>query len=182
MLCERVQNVIAIELDDRLYARLKTELAGYSNIELIHGDALEYPYENLPEFTVVANIPYYITTPIIFRLLAARKHLKSMTLTLQKEVIVPRGAFRPVPKVDSAVICMQILENTSVDVKDERTFFRIIKTAFSQRRKMLSNSLRSIRNDTKEWLTAAGIDPGRRPETLSIQEFARLSDMIGKVE
>jgi 16S rRNA (adenine1518-N6/adenine1519-N6)-dimethyltransferase len=211
MLCERVRKVLAIEIDDRLYARLKTELAGYGNIDLIHGDALEYPYETLPEFNVVANIPYYITTPIIFRLLDARKHLKSMTLTIQKEVaerivatpggkdygvlslmvqyyavpalqfIVPRGAFRPVPKVDSAVIHMRILENPSVDVKDQKIFFRIIKTAFSQRRKMLSNSLRSIRNDTKEWLTAAGIDPDRRPETLSIQEFARLSDMVEKV-
>lgn len=211
MLCERVRKVIAIELDDRLYARLKTEFAGCSNIDLIHGDALDYPYETLPEFSVVANIPYYITTPIIFRLLAARRNLKSMTLTIQKEVaerivaipggkeygvlslmvqyravpalqfIVPSGAFRPVPKVDSAVIRMQILENPSVDVKDEKLFFRIIKTAFSQRRKMLSNSLRSIRGDTKEWLTAAGIHPDRRPETVSIQEFARLSDMLGKV-
>jgi 16S rRNA (adenine1518-N6/adenine1519-N6)-dimethyltransferase len=210
MLCERVQKVIAIELDERLYARLKTELAGCDNLELVHGDALEYPYETLPEFTVVANIPYYITTPIIFRLLTSKKNIKSMTLTVQKEVaerivatpgvkdygvlslmvqyysvpvfqfIIPKEAFRPVPKVDSAVIRIQILERPPVDVADEKMFFRIIKTAFSQRRKMLSNSLRSIRSDTKEWLTAAGIDPNRRPETLSIQEFARLSDMHDK--
>jgi 16S rRNA (adenine1518-N6/adenine1519-N6)-dimethyltransferase len=210
MLCERVRKVIAIELDERLYARLKTELAGYGNLELIHGDALEYPYETLPEFTVVANIPYYITTPIIFRLLTSKKNIRSMTLTVQKEVaerivatpggkdygvlslmvqyyavpvfqfMIPKEAFRPVPKVDSAVIRMQILERPPVDVRDEKMFFRIIRTAFSQRRKMLSNSLRSIRSDTKEWLTEAGIDPNRRPETLSIQEFARLSDMHDK--
>lgn len=212
MLCERVQKVVAIELDERLYVRLEEEFAGYSNLNLIHGDALEYPYEDLPEFTVVANIPYYITTPIIFRLLAARKHLKSMTLTIQKEVaerivaapggkdygvlslmvqyyavptlefFVPKEAFRPVPKVDSAVIRMQILGAPPVNVKDEKMFFRIIKTAFSQRRKMLSNSLRSIGADIKERLTEAGIDPDRRPETLSMEEFARFSDVLGNAD
>jgi 16S rRNA (adenine1518-N6/adenine1519-N6)-dimethyltransferase len=210
-LCERARKVIAIELDNRLYARLTAELAGYENIELIHGDALKYPFETLPEFIVVANIPYYITTPIIFRLIAAKKSLKSMTLTIQKEVaerivatpggkdygvlslmvqyhadpalqfIVPKEAFRPVPKVDSAVIRIQILEKPSVDVQDEKMFFRIIRTAFSQRRKMLSNTLKSIRSDAKAWLTEAGIDPQRRPETVSIGEFARLSDMVDRV-
>ncbi len=211
MLCERVRKVIAIELDDTLYARLHAEFTAYENIELIHGDALEYPYETLPEFVVVANIPYYITTPIIFRLLAARPHLKSMTLTVQKEVaerivarpggkdygvlslmvqyhaltalqfIVPKEAFRPVPKVDSAVVRIQILEKPSVAVKDEKMFFKIIRTAFVQRRKMLSNSLRGMRKDTREWLTLAGIDPNRRPETLSIQEFSRLSDTADQI-
>ena len=132
-LCERARKVIAIELDNRLYARLTAELAGYENIELIHGDALKYPFETLPEFIVVANIPYYITTPIIFRLIAAKKSLKSMTLTIQKEVaermVAPPGrkeysplsifvqlfldpsilffikpsAFFPSPKVESAM-------------------------------------------------------------------------------
>ena len=69
MLSERVAKVLAIELDEHLYEKLKRELAGYGNIELILGDALDYPYEDLPGFKVVANIPYYITTPIIFRLL-----------------------------------------------------------------------------------------------------------------
>jgi 16S rRNA (adenine1518-N6/adenine1519-N6)-dimethyltransferase len=212
MLSEKFRRVIAIELDNRLYARLKTELAGCDNIELIHGDALEYPYETLPEFTVVANIPYYITTPIIFRLLNSRKNLRSMTLTIQKEVaerivatpggkdygvlsimvqyyavptlqfIIPKEAFRPVPKVDSAVVHMKILEKPSVDVGDERLFFKLVKTAFSQRRKMLSNSLKNIRSDIKDWLTELGIDPQRRPETLSIEEFARLSFMYDRRE
>jgi len=208
MLSEKIRRVIAIELDEKLFARLKTELAGCDNIELIHGDALEYPYETLSEFTVVANIPYYITTPIIFRLLKSRKNLRSMTLTVQKEVaerivagpggkdygvlsimiqyyavpalqfVIPREAFRPVPKVDSAVVHMKILEKPSVDVGDERLFFKLVKTAFSQRRKMLSNSLKNIRSDIKELLTEAGIDHQRRPETLSIEEFARLSDLF----
>jgi len=206
MLAAAVKKVIAIELDDRLYEKLKGELAGYHNVELVHGDALEYSYENLPEFKVVANIPYYITTPIIFKLLDARKYLKSITLTVQKEVaerivanpggkdygvlsimvqyysepnfefIIPKEAFRPVPKVDSTVVHIKILDKPSVDVMNEEIFFRIIKTAFSQRRKMLSNSLKSLQVDVKEWLDKAGIDPNRRPETLSMEEFARLAN------
>lgn len=206
MLAEKVKKVIAIELDKKLYEKLKAELAGYSNVELIHGNALEYSYENLPEFKVVANIPYYITTPIIFRLLDTKENVKSMTLTVQKEVaerivatpggkdygvlsimvqyyakpnlkfIIPKETFRPVPKVDSAVIHIKILEKPSVYVVDKELFSRIVKTAFSQRRKMISNSLKSIRQDVKEWLSEAGIDPDRRPETLSIEEFAKLAN------
>ncbi|MEW6068485.1 MAG: 16S rRNA (adenine(1518)-N(6)/adenine(1519)-N(6))-dimethyltransferase RsmA [Nitrospirota bacterium] len=204
MLAERVKKVIAIEIDDKLYERLKAQLEGYKNIELIHGDALKYPYEGLPEFKVVANIPYYITTPIIFRLIELKKNLVSATMTVQKEVaerivakpggkdfgvlsimvqyyakpsfkfIIPRNAFRPVPRVDSAVINFKILDRPFVEVKDEGLFFRIIRTAFSQRRKMLSNSLKAIMPDVKEWLLRAEINPDRRPETLSIEEFARL--------
>jgi len=206
MLAERVKRVIAIELDEELFGKLKTELAEHKNVELIQGDALKYTYENLPEFKVVANIPYHITTPIIFRLLEVRKNLKSITLTLQKEVaerivakpggkdygilsimvqyyakpglkfIIPKGAFRPIPRVDSAVVHIKILDRPSVDVINEEVFFRIIKTAFSQRRKMLSNSLKSIRRDVKEWLIETDIDPNRRPDTLNIEEFARLAN------
>lgn len=248
MLAEKVKKVIAIELDENLFRKLKSELAEYKNVELIHGDALKYSYENLPEFKVVANIPYYITTPIIFRLLEIkqtypaeiqktteiippnppippfgkggqmgifkggrgdfreRKNLESATLTVQKEVaerivakpggkdygvlsimvqyyakpslkfIIPKEAFRPVPKVDSAVIHIKILASPSVDVENDKIFFRTVKTAFSQRRKMLSNSLKSIRQDVKEWLSETGIDPDRRPETLSIEEFAKLAN------
>jgi 16S rRNA (adenine1518-N6/adenine1519-N6)-dimethyltransferase len=205
-LAEHVQYLVAIELDDTLYGKLTGQFASYANVQLIHGDALEYQYENLPAFKAVANIPYYITTPIIFRLLDARKNLKSMTLTIQKEVaervvakpggkdygvlsimvqyyadtslrfIIPKEAFRPVPKVDSAVVHMRILDKPSVDVRDEALFFRIVKTAFSQRRKMLSNSLKTVHEDVTDWLHRAAIDPHRRPETLSMEEFARLAD------
>lgn len=208
MLAEVSKKVIAIELDADLYKKLKEILAEYNNIELIHGDALKYPYETLKPFKVVANIPYYITTPIIFRLLEARKFLKSMTLTVQKEVaqrivakpntkeygilsiviqyygdptikfIIPRGAFRPIPKVDSALIHIDILKKTRVKVKDEKLFFSIIKTAFSQRRKMLQNSLKTLSSDIKEILLSADIKPESRPENLSIEEFARLADKI----
>jgi len=237
MLAERVRNVIAIELDEGLFEGLEIYLSGYNNIELIYGDALKYPYEELPEFKVVANIPYYITTPLIFRLLEnkqrygakgkneiipatptlikkeredfqVRRNLRSMTLTIQKEVaerivatpggkdygvlsvmvqyyteprlkfIIPRGAFRPIPKIYSAVVHFKVRQDPPVSVTDEGFFFRVVKMAFSQRRKMLSNSLRSLREDIKDRLTEAGIEPTRRPETLSIEEFARLSEIL----
>ena len=206
ILMERVEKVVAIELDDRLYDKLSKELAGHGNIELIHGDALDFPYEDLPRFKVVANIPYYITTPIIFRLLESKQNLKSMTLTVQKEVakrivagpggkdygvlsimvqyharphlefIIPKESFRPAPKVDSALIHIETLAGPSVYVKNEEIFSRIVRAAFSQRRKMLSNSLKGLSEDIKEWLFRAGIDPNKRPETLSIEEFARLAN------
>lgn len=208
MLAERVKRLIAIEIDKELYEKLKGELAGYENIELIHGDALKYQYKNLSEFKVVANIPYYITTPIIFRLIEHRKNLKSMTLTVQKEVaerivakpggkeygvlsimlqyygrarlkfIIPKGAFRPVPRVDSAVLHIEILEKPSVEVYDEKFFFKVVKTAFSKRRKILANSLKSFSKDIKDVLASAGIEPSRRPETLSLEEFGRVANTL----
>ena len=208
LLSEKAGKVIAIELDQELYARLRADLAGFRNVELVHGDALKFTYEEIGPFKVVANIPYYITTPIIFRLLDAKKTLKTMTLTIQKEVaerivaapgkkdygvlsimvqyyarpemrfIIPKEAFRPAPKVDSAVVHMTVLESPAVQVNDERMFFRTVRTAFSQRRKTLSNSLKGLTEDPKNVLAAAGIDPQRRPETLNLREFAKLADLL----
>ncbi len=210
MLAERVKRVIAIELDAELYERLVNELSGYKNIEIVHGDALKYHYETLKEFKVVANIPYYITTPIIFRLFEYRKRLISITITVQKEVaerivagpggkeygvlslmvqyygkpelkfIVPRGAFRPVPRVDSAVIHIEIFKRPPVSVKDECLFFKLIRTAFTKRRKTIANALKGLNRDVKETLLKLGIEPSRRPETLSIEEFAGLADAMSK--
>ncbi|MBI4823388.1 MAG: ribosomal RNA small subunit methyltransferase A [Nitrospirae bacterium] len=208
MLSEKAKEVIAIELDRELYSDLKERLDDRKNIRLILGNALKYPYETTRRFKVVANIPYHITTPIIFKLLEQRKNLISMTLTVQKEVaqrvvakpggkaygvlsimiqyygkpelkfLIPRGAFRPVPKVDSACLHISVYERPSVNVKDENVFFRLVKTAFSQRRKTLSNALKTISPDIKNILTKAGITPERRPETLSIEEFARISELL----
>lgn len=211
LLSERVKKVIAIELDPYLYNKLTKELKDLSNIDLVLGDALKFPFERLDHFKVVANIPYYITTPIIFRLIDARKSVESMTLTIQKEVaerivagpgtkdygvlsimvqfraepelkfIIPKEAFKPVPKVDSAVIHMKLRREPAVSVQDEALFTRVVKTAFSQRRKTLSNSLSAFKN-IKDILLQAGIDPQRRPETLSLAEFASLSDIISTAD
>ncbi len=208
LLAERVKSVIAIEVDEALLDQLRGDLIGYRNVELIRDDALKFCYEDIGAFRVVANIPYYITTPIIFRLLEAREGLKTMTLTIQKEVaerivaspgrkdygvlsimvqyraaaelkfIIPKEEFVPVPRVDSAVVHIRVRQKPAVVVKDEPVFFRVVKTSFSQRRKTLSNSLKSLRKDIREVLYRAEIDPGRRPETLSLEEFARIADLL----
>ncbi|MEC4685863.1 MAG: 16S rRNA (adenine(1518)-N(6)/adenine(1519)-N(6))-dimethyltransferase RsmA [Nitrospirota bacterium] len=208
MLSEEAREVVAIELDPYLCEHLKKKVSAIRNINLFCVDALKYPYHTLPPFKVVANIPYYITTPIIFRLLAHRDRLISATLTVQKEVaerivappggkdygvlslmvqyyadtniafFIPKEAFKPPPKVDSAVVHLRILAEPRISVPDERLFFRVIKTAFSQRRKTLSNSLKPLAEDIKDILSAAGIDPRRRPETLSMEEFAGIAEAI----
>ncbi len=214
MLSQVAKKVIAIELDGDLYRKLGEEIVGRENVELILGDAMKYPYRELGTFRVVANIPYYITTPLIFRLLESRSSLISMTLTIQKEVaerivagpgtkdygilslavqyhadpeikfIIPASAFRPAPKVDSAAIHMDIRKLPKVAVADEALFFKIIRAGFSQRRKTLSNALKPLLSqlsegyDVRDILNAAGIDPVRRAETLSMDEFARLADHI----
>lgn len=210
LLAKKSSKVIAIELDYNLYKKLKERLQDLNNVEIIHGDALKFPYETIGPFKVVANIPYYITTPLIFRLLKARRYLESITLTVQKEVakrivalpgtkdygilsisvqyygspelkfIIPRGAFRPIPKVDSAVIHIKIEETPRVSVQDERLFFRVVRTAFSQRRKILSNSLKSISNTINDILKEAHIEPSRRAETLTLEDFANIANLLSK--
>lgn len=209
LLAERAGRVIAIELDRDLYSRLRAETADLDNLELINGDALKYPYEGIgSEFKVVANIPYHITTPIIFRLLKERRMLRSMTLTVQKEVaeraaaspgsktygvlsvmvqfhgrarlkfVIPRGAFRPRPRVDSACLHVVVSEGPTVEVRDEAVFRAVVKAAFSQRRKTLRNSLKALTEDSEGALRSAGIDPSLRAEAIGIKDFARLSDEL----
>lgn len=225
ILSQAACRVIAIELDRQLFERLSDEFlpnrlssdiddenAGEGerpgNVDLIQGDALDYPYEELGPFKVVANIPYYITTPLIFRLMKARPNLRSMTLTVQKEVgerivappgtktygvlsimvqyyadarlkfIIPAGAFRPAPKVDSALIHIAMRGGPAVNVADERLFFSLVKVSFSQRRKTIANSLKPLHSRIREILAEAAIDPMRRPETLSMEEFAAIADAL----
>jgi 16S rRNA (adenine1518-N6/adenine1519-N6)-dimethyltransferase len=210
LLSEQVRKVIAIELDTALCEKLKAEFTGTVSVEIIHGDALKFNYADIGPFKVVGNIPYYITTPLIFRLLEAKETARSMTFTVQKEVaeriiatpgtknygvlsvmaqyhtlpelkfIIQKGSFRPVPRVDSAVVHMTILPMPSVFVKNERLFFSIVRTAFAQRRKMLGNSLKPFGKQIKELLTGAGIDPMRRPETVSLREFATLAEALSE--
>jgi 16S rRNA (adenine1518-N6/adenine1519-N6)-dimethyltransferase len=210
MLAGRVGRVVAIEVDRRLYEKLVAELGGEQGIELVRGDALRFDYGTLGRFKVVANIPYHITTPIIFKLLEYRGRLESMTLTVQKEVAeriaappgskdygvlsitvqylakaevrftIPRGAFRPVPKVDSACIHLEVYESPPVRADDEGLFLSVVRTAFSQRRKTLHNSLKNLSPDIDGALESAGISPGARPETLKIEDFARIADMVNR--
>ncbi len=207
LLAERVKKVIAIEIDPLLIREAKKALSHYKNIELIEMDALKFPYEELGPFKVVSNIPYYITTPIIFRLLNL-DNLISMTLTVQKEVaqrivagpgsktygvlsimvqykarpeikfLIPKGAFRPVPEVSSAVIYIEILRELH-SVTDEQLFKKIVKTAFSNRRKTLLNTLKALKiANIKGLLEECGINPQRRPETLTIEEFVKITERI----
>ncbi|MDX9714677.1 MAG: 16S rRNA (adenine(1518)-N(6)/adenine(1519)-N(6))-dimethyltransferase RsmA [Dissulfurispiraceae bacterium] len=207
-LCKAAKRVLSIEIDEDLYNKLALELSCFENLELLNFDAMQYDFSQLGNFKVVANIPYYITTPILFRLIETAPGLQSMTLTVQKEVAerivsqpgckdygvlsvavqyygsaeylftIPAAAFRPVPKVDSAVVYIDMTHKPDLDIRNRNTFFRVVKTAFSQRRKMLSNSLKPLFQDVQESLAEAGIEPTRRPETLSLSEFARISNIL----
>ena len=160
-----------------------------------------------PRFQLVANLPYYITTPIILRMLEERLPIDRLVTMVQLEVAermvakpggkdygalsvavqyysepsivmeVPPNSFHPAPAVTSAVIRCEIRKQPPVEIVDERLFFRIVKAAFGQRRKMLSNALRATgATDIPAWLARAGIDGNRRGETLSLQEFAALTN------
>ncbi|KJU86133.1 rRNA adenine dimethylase [Candidatus Magnetobacterium bavaricum] len=205
MLLRRVGRVIAIEIDSDLHQKLRGRLCGYDNFTLVAGDALKFDYREIERFKVVSNIPYCITTPLIFKLLEEAGGLQSMTLMLQKEVarritalkgskaysvltlmvqyrsstsldfIVPRGAFRPPPKVDSAVVSFFALEAPAVTVNNEQAFFKVIRTAFLRRRKTIANNLKPYDINIKDILGDIGIDHMTRPERLSLEDFARIS-------
>lgn len=168
--------VTAVELDRRLLEVLDTTLAQYNNVRVIHGDVLKV---NIPEimnhkpFKVVANLPYYITTPIIMSLLEMKLPIERLVVMVQREVAermvaqpgtkaygalsvavqyytepsivmdVPPRAFMPAPEVTSAVICCRLREKPPVEVADEKLFFRVVKAAFAQRRKTFSNTMKT---------------------------------------
>ncbi|TCS80173.1 16S rRNA (adenine(1518)-N(6)/adenine(1519)-N(6))-dimethyltransferase RsmA [Tepidibacillus fermentans] len=178
-LAEKAGKVVAIEIDQRLIPILEETLAAYRNVELIHGDILKISLNELlsnqfSEFEtikVVANLPYYITTPIIMSLLEQKLQIASITVMIQKEVAerilakaggkdygtltlavdyyaeakivmqVPKTVFVPKPNVDSAIIQLKIRKQPPVQVEDENFFFRVIKASFAQRRKTIINNL-----------------------------------------
>lgn len=223
-LAKNCKKVVAFEIDQRLLPILKDTLSAYDNIQVIHEDILKADVAKVieEEFTgqvddlhIVANLPYYVTTPIIMKLLEERLPLESITVMLQKEVadrmaaapgtkeygslsiavqyyttaavamIVPKTVFVPQPNVDSAVIHLKVRDKPAVEVEDEGFFFEITRASFAQRRKTILNNLVSQLPDGKarkelilQGLEAAGIDPIRRGETLSLQEFADLSNAL----
>ena len=204
--------VVAVELDAALCAHLRATLGRRSNFRLVEGDALTFEYAQVPSpFLVVANLPYYVSTPLLFRLLEDRRRIDRLVLMLQEEVVarlaaapggrdygalsiaaqfycevrqafrVPPTCFRPKPQVGSAVVVLTPLRKPRVSVADEAFFFRVVRAGFAHRRKALPNSLRDEGFEgalTAAALEQAGIDPRRRAETLSIEEFAALADEL----
>jgi 16S rRNA (adenine1518-N6/adenine1519-N6)-dimethyltransferase len=174
LLCQTANQVLALEVDARMVEFLKTELAGCPNLEVQEQDALRYSFEDLPEHTIiVANLPYNISTPIMFRLLEAQQKISRMVLTIQLEVAqrlvakpstkdygvlsvmvqhlaevtfgfkVSRKCFRPVPDVDSGVVRLDVRQDHQEGPVDLAQFQRTVRAAFGQRRKTLMNALRS---------------------------------------
>ena len=206
-LLERCGRVEAIEIDRDLAPLLAGRAAGKGELVIHVGDVLEVDFRSLhgggSKLRICGNLPYNISTPLLFHLLAARDVIADMHFMLQKEVVdrmaappggkdygrltvmlaaacrveplfrVGRGAFQPPPAVDSAVARLVPHDTEPFPMPDPARFARIVAAAFSMRRKTLRNSLRGL-VDTAAF-DAAGIDAGRRPETLSPGEFARLS-------
>ncbi|WP_130863056.1 16S rRNA (adenine(1518)-N(6)/adenine(1519)-N(6))-dimethyltransferase RsmA [Bacilliculturomica massiliensis] len=216
--------VVAVEIDRNLIPVLAETLKEYDNVEIINRDILKtdltevignYEKINGAERTgvkIIGNLPYYITTPIIMKILEDGVKADSLTIMLQKEVAdrilagpgtkiygalsvavqyyctvslvakVPKEVFVPQPKVDSAVIRLDLRKEKPVELISEEAFFATVRGGFGQRRKTLLNSLTGVMGRTKEEigeaLKQAGIDPRRRAETLSIQEFADLANAI----
>ena len=220
---ERAGKVIAVEIDKKLIPILKETLAEYDNVEVINADIMKTDLTEIVEANrpadggkvrVIGNLPYYITTPIIMKLLEENVPADSITIMMQKEVAdrikagpggkdygaltvavnfyctithvadAPKEVFVPRPKVDSAVIRLDLRKECPVDLIDHKIFFETVKGGFGQRRKTLLNSLTGVRGLPKpeiaDALDAAGIDPKRRAETLSLDEFAAVANEIAR--
>jgi 16S rRNA (adenine1518-N6/adenine1519-N6)-dimethyltransferase len=214
-LAKRAKRVIAIEKDKALLPILKETTAPLKNVEVLHGDILKLPHTLYPiPYTLVGNIPYYLTAPLIRKFLESPNPPKSLILMVQKEMAqricasppdmsilavsvqvyakpeiisyVPRSAFWPQPKVDSAII--RIISNSPYPPLTVRggteggvTFFRVVKAGFSSPRKQLINNLskglKLSRPDTERWLRSAGIAPERRAETLTVEDWRGLAKL-----
>ena len=222
-LAEAAGKVVAVEIDRNLLPILQESLADYDNVKVIHADVLSLDLEKLVQeenggrpIKVVANLPYYITTPIIMALFEQHVPLANVTVMVQKEVAarmksgpgskdygalslavqyyaepyivanVPCNCFMPRPNVDSAVIRLTRYEEPPVQVKDEKMLFKIIRASFNQRRKTLQNGLNnsSELNFTKDQIAAAiaeaGFSPSVRGEALTLEQFAKLTDILLK--
>lgn len=212
------KKVIAVEIDKNLIPILHDTLGEFDNVEVVNADILKTDVNELigdeKKVKIIGNLPYYITTPIIMKLLEDKVKAESITIMMQREVAdritsnpgskaygalsvavqyycetekvcdVPRTCFVPNPNVDSEVLKLNILKEKPVEVLDEELFFKTVRASFNMRRKTLSNSLMGISGIDKETvkiaLDEAGIDPVRRGETLSIEEFAKLANAIKK--
>lgn len=219
-MASRAQNLMAVEIDKNLIPILEDTLEDYDNVKIVNEDIIKADIRGLIDenlgggpVKLVANLPYYITTPIIMRFLEENINVTDIVVMVQKEVAermnaqpggkdfgalsvavqyycdteivakVPRYLFVPQPNVDSIVIALRVRPERKYKVDDEGLYFKVVKAAFGQRRKTLLNSISSMGNlakdQVKEVLEEAGIDPKRRGETLSLDEFAILSNVIG---
>lgn len=218
-LLKSAKRVCSIELDSELIPILNEELKEFDNFTLIHKDAMKVDFNEIigeeKSVKLVANLPYYVTTPLIAKLLNEEYKFKSLTIMIQKEVaeridsdpdskdygalsllvqyycntrIIRRvgpGSFVPKPKVDSIVIRLDRLEEPRAKVKDTKLFFRVIREAFNMRRKTLWNALKPIglsKEKLEKAFQNAGIDPVRRGETLTLEEFGVLADEIKELQ
>ncbi len=221
VLLSRAGTVIAIEVDRDLLAHLHQRLGTHPNLKLLHGDILDVdPGQLIADqlghpvpYKVVANLPYYITSPILRHLLETSQPPTLIVVTVQEEVArricasppqmsilavsvqfygeprivhhIPRGAFYPPPKVDSAVVRIDVFPSPRVEVPDRDLFFRVVRAGFGQKRKQLRNALTAglklPREKINRALETAQIDPRRRAETLTLEEWARLTWAIAEV-
>lgn len=220
-LCENAREVAAVEIDKALIPILQDTLSDYDNVEVINEDILKVDINRLAQeknegrpIKVVANLPYYITTPIIMGLFESHVPIDSITIMVQKEVAdrmktgpgskdygalslavqyyaqpeivanVPPNCFMPRPKVGSAVIRLKRHEHPVVETPDEKLMFRLIRASFNQRRKTLVNGLKNApdipleKSEIEEVITALGKPLTVRGEALTLEEFARLSDLV----
>lgn len=221
-IAKKAKEVFSFEIDGRLIELLEDALSDYSNITVIHEDILKVDLKKFQEeylkeadrLVVIANLPYYITTPIVLHLIESPLAIEEMVLMMQKEVAqrleakpstkeygslsiaiqafvdvdiaftVPRTVFMPQPNIDSAIVRLKTLEESRLDVIDEKLFFKITRASFGQRRKTIWNNLRRELNNKekevflREAFESSGIDPSRRGESLNIQEFSKLANAI----
>ena len=218
-LCERYKKVVSVEIDRKMVEVLGRTTAEYDNFTLINEDILKVDLNALTDthfsgmnVTVCANLPYYITSPIIMHLLESGARFDNVTVMIQREVAdrltakpgtpdygsitpaveyyadaekilsVPAGCFYPAPKVDSAVLRLRLRKKPEYEPKDRDLMFEIIKYAFLQRRKTLTNALSADKKLGKEKIAGAiaacGFDPRVRGEALSLGDFRRLADAL----
>ena len=221
-LLEKAGKVISIEIDKKMLNILNDRFLLYKNFELINQDILQINLNELitkninskiTNCKIVANLPYYITTPIIVKLLEEKLDVQNITIMVQKEVAerltaipgekntssishmiyyfadseialeVPKTCFIPSPNVDSAIINLNFLNEPRVKINNEKEFFKLIQTAFSQKRKTLVNSLLnnnifSSREEAENAISSINLDVKVRPENLSIYDFANLYNKI----
>lgn len=222
-LAEEASRVLAIEIDKKLIPILEETLKDYDNIEVINKNVLDINLKELvvskfkgQRVKVVANLPYYVTTPIIMKFLEEEVPIKDIVVMVQKEVAdrlkakpstkdygslsvavqyycepkivtrVPKTVFIPNPNVESTVIRLKALDNPQVQVDDKRLFHNVVRASFAKRRKTLLNSLSFSdlgldKDQINKILKSCHIDPKRRGESLTIEEFAAIANSISRI-